>query len=86
MFTIVREFREMVTDRLIDSDDVIELNSETDAVNIATMLNQSYSEIITSDASITKFTSYVIFSDWCECIEREKLGFAWEHLLKRMAS
>lgn len=86
MFTIVREFREMVTDRLIDSDDVIELNSETDAVNIATMLNQSYSEIITLDSSITKFTSYVIFSDTLPCIEREKLGFAWEHLLKRMAS
>lgn len=83
MVTIVKEFRDMVTDIFIDSEDIVELESESDAVNIANWLNQSEAEIITSDSGITKFTSYVIFSDIHECIEREDLGFSWANMLKR---
>lgn len=82
MVAIVKEYREMVTDRFIDSEDIVELESESDAVNIATWLNQSEAEIITSDTSTPQFTSYVIFSPH-ECIERENLGFSWEQILRR---
>ena len=82
MVAIVKEYREMVTDRFIDSEDIVELESESDAVNIATWLNQSEAEIITSDTSTPQFTSYVIFSPH-ECIERENLGFSWTNMLQR---
>lgn len=82
-YTIVKEFREMVTDIFVYSEDVIELESEWDAINVATWLNESETEIITSDTSTPQFTSYVIFSPH-ECIERENLGFSWTNMLQRM--
>ena len=83
MFSIVKEYREMITDRFIDCDDVDEFNSESEAIKTATTLNQTEAEAIASDSGIPMFTSYVIFSDSHDCIEREDLGFSWEHVLRR---